>query len=272
MMQLRQNVSTIPGKFLINMPTLVVTREDIMVKELELTQGELLIGRDDDCGLTLNDHSISGHHAKIITLFNATYIEDLGSTNGTFVNGKQVREHTLHDGDVVTIGKRYRMLFEKASNQAGATGDKTTILSRTEMNKALADFVREEKQQQPAQQQAKTTTAKTATVSNIHAQAAAATAIPVASTPSKACLRIMAGKHSGREMPLNRRSTRLSRGGITHAKVERSEKGFYIKRDASAPASSNILLNDQPLGAEAILLQPEDIINLDGVLMAFQTG
>ena len=271
-MHLRQNVSTIPGKFLINMPTLVVTREDIMVKELELTQGELLIGRDDDCSLTLNDHSISGHHAKIITLFNATYIEDLGSTNGTFVNGKQVREHTLHDGDVVTIGKRYRMLFEKASNQAGATGDKTTILSRTEMNKALADFVREEKQQQPAQQQAKTTTAKTATVSNIHAQAAAATAIPVASTPSKACLRIMAGKHSGREMPLNRRSTRLSRGGITHAKVERSEKGFYIKRDASAPASSNILLNDQPLGAEAILLQPEDIINLDGVLMAFQTG
>jgi len=261
MMQLRHNVSTIPGKLLINMPTLVVTREDVMVKELDLKQGELVIGRDDDCGLTLNDHSISNRHAKIITLFNATYIEDMGSTNGTFVNGKQVKEHILHDGDVVTIGKRYRMLFEKISNESTEKGDKTTILNRTDMDKALAEFIREEKQQAIPKQ------SEPATVSNIRSHTAG---LAVANTQIKACLRIMAGANSGREMPLNRRSTRLSRGGITHAKVERSEEGFYLKRDASAPVDSNILLNDLSLGAEAVLLRPEDIINLDGVLLAFQ--
>jgi len=276
MMQLRHNVSTIPGKLLINMPTLVVKREDVMVKELELKQGELIIGRDDDCGLPLNDHSISNHHAKIITLFNATYIEDMGSTNGTFVNGKQVREHILHDGDVVTIGKRYRMLFEKSSGESGNKGDKTTVMDRTEMKEALAEFVRADKLQQaapapePAPEQFKPAPEqfKTGTVSDIQSRVADT---PDASTPVKACLRVVAGKLNGHEMPLTRRSTRLSRGGITYAKVERTDDGYYLKRDASAPDNSEVLLNGLPLESRSIRLRPEDIINLDGVMMAFQT-
>jgi len=266
MMQVRHNVSTIPGKSLINMPTLVVTREDIMVKELELKQGELIIGRDDDCGLTLNDHSISNHHAKIITLFNATYIEDMGSTNGTFVNGKQVKEHILHDGDVVTVGKRYRMLFEKISGPVTEKGDKTTVMNRSDMNKALSEFVRKEKQ--PSAQEP----VSIASISNIHSQAAEADATPAEDMGPKACLRIMAGKLSGREMPLNRRSTRLSRSGMTHANVKRNEHGYYLQRDAGAPESSKILLNDVSISAEAILLTPGDVINLDGVLLEFETG
>jgi len=265
MMQLRKNVSTIPGKSLINMPTLVVTREDIMVKELELKQGELIIGRDDDCGLTLNDHSISNHHAKIITLFNATYIEDMGSTNGTFVNGKQVKEHILRDGDVVTVGKRYRLGFEKTSSVAGEKGDKTTVMNRGEMSNALAEFARKEKQQKNDK-----APASSMPVSATHSQPEAE-AIPAASVSGKASLRIMAGKLSGREMPLNRRSTRLSRAGVTHANVKRNEHGYYLQRDASAPENSKIMLNDVSISAEAILLTPGDVINLNGVLLAFQT-
>ncbi len=263
MMQSQNIVSTIPGKFLTKMPTIVVTREDIMVKELELKQGELIIGRDDDCDLTLNDHSISNRHAKIITLFNATYVKDLGSTNGTFVNGKQTKEHTLHDGDVVTVGKRYRILFEKDSEQSATGGDKTTVMSRDEMNRALSEFIQEEKQQKAGNVPPKS--------ASIHSLSEQETPVPAEPSLGNACLRVMAGEHSGREMPLNRRRTRLSRSGITYAHVERSENGFNIKRDANAPADSTILLNEEPLSAQAIRLKPEDIINLNGILMAFQT-
>ncbi len=266
MIQLRQNVSTIPGKSLINMPTLVVTREDIMVKELELKQGELIIGRDDDCDLILNDNSISNHHAKIITLFNATYIEDMSSTNGTFVNGKQVKERILHDGDIVTVGKRYRILFEKTSNQVSEKGDKTTVMNCTEMNNALTEFARKKKQPKNDKEPASSTP-----VSTIHTQSETE-AVPDAGISSKASLRIMAGKLSGREMPLNRRSTRLSRSGLTHANVKRNEHGYYLQRDAGAPENSKILLNDVSISAEAILLTPGDVINLNGILLEFQTG
>jgi len=76
------------------------------IEELTLIQGEITLGRSDENNITLRDHQVSQVHAKITTLFNASYIEDLDSTNGTFVNGKRIKKHTLHDGDKLLIGEQ----------------------------------------------------------------------------------------------------------------------------------------------------------------------
>ena len=96
------------------MAKIIVNRENFKVDEIELEQGTLSVGRNNDNDLCIDDLTVSGRHAQIVTVFGSTYVEDLGSTNGTSVNGKKVRTHTLHNGDVLTIG-HYQLLFQGES-------------------------------------------------------------------------------------------------------------------------------------------------------------
>jgi len=72
---------------------------------VNLQAGALSIGRADDNDLPLADNTVSSHHARIFTYLESSYIEDLGSTNGTYLNGKRIQKHTLHVGDVIKVGK-----------------------------------------------------------------------------------------------------------------------------------------------------------------------
>lgn len=87
------------------MTKIVISHDGVEIEERALPQGTLTVGRRADSGLCLNDAAASGSHAKIVTLFNASYVQDLNSTNGTYVNGKRITTHTLHPGDVITIGR-----------------------------------------------------------------------------------------------------------------------------------------------------------------------
>jgi pSer/pThr/pTyr-binding forkhead associated (FHA) protein len=73
-------------------------------RQIPLKQGAVFIGRAKDNDVNLADKALSAHHAKIVTYFDASYIEDLASTNGTFINGKRVKMHTLHPGDEIKLG------------------------------------------------------------------------------------------------------------------------------------------------------------------------
>jgi len=75
------------------------------LKVLELAAGTLTIGRAADNNLQLDDKTISKHHARIVTYFNANYVEDLSSTNGTYVNGKKIKKQILQPGDILKLGK-----------------------------------------------------------------------------------------------------------------------------------------------------------------------
>src|SRR5258708_4497696 len=66
--------------------------------------GELVIGRATECSIAIADPNLSRHHARFVCDAAALVVEDLGSRNGTFVNGKRVARTTLSDGDIVTIG------------------------------------------------------------------------------------------------------------------------------------------------------------------------
>lgn len=86
------------------MVKLKVDNNEHSISELMLDRGSVSLGRATDNDVCLDDITVSSHHARIVTFFNATYIEDLGSTNGTWVNGKRIKMHTLHPGDQVMLG------------------------------------------------------------------------------------------------------------------------------------------------------------------------
>lgn len=86
------------------MANISVLHDQKLVKEVQLDAGVLTIGRGNDVEVKLDDKTISKRHARIVSYFNATHVEDLGSTNGTYINGKKIHKHVLNPGDVLMIG------------------------------------------------------------------------------------------------------------------------------------------------------------------------
>jgi pSer/pThr/pTyr-binding forkhead associated (FHA) protein len=80
----------------------------------EITSPLIILGRGTDCDLRLVDPGVSRHHAEIRVEDGEVVLVDLGSTNGTFVNGQPVRRIALTDGTRVTLG-RTTMVFRRDS-------------------------------------------------------------------------------------------------------------------------------------------------------------
>jgi pSer/pThr/pTyr-binding forkhead associated (FHA) protein len=76
-----------------------------------LHHGEVIVGRAVGSGITLNHASVSKRHARIYTYLMVSYIEDLGSTNGTYINDKRVDKHVIHPGDIIRCGE-YELLLD----------------------------------------------------------------------------------------------------------------------------------------------------------------
>ncbi len=77
-------------------------------RRIAVNQESLTIGRLPDCAIPINDPNASRRHAQVRQDREIVYLLDLGSTNGTKVNGSPVRQHRLQDGDVITIGTTSR--------------------------------------------------------------------------------------------------------------------------------------------------------------------
>ena len=76
-----------------------------VINELKIDQDEIIIGRDSDNEVQIDNAAVSREHAKIIRGPNSYLIEDLNSTNGTFVNGKKINKKFLNKNDEISIGK-----------------------------------------------------------------------------------------------------------------------------------------------------------------------
>src|SRR6266478_6943726 len=93
------------------MAKLILSVDGQVLKEYQLSKERTLIGRKPHNDIQIDNLAVSGEHAAIITILNDSFIEDLGSTNGTMVNGKPVKKHFLQNNDLIEIG-RHRMTFE----------------------------------------------------------------------------------------------------------------------------------------------------------------
>src|SRR5258708_8956661 len=113
------------------MAQLMLRVDGQVLKEYPLSKERTLIGRKPHNDIQIDNLAVSGEHAAIITILNDSFIEDLGSTNGTLVNGKPVKKHFLQNNDVVEIGKHKLKYFNDATAAAGAADfQKTMIIPR----------------------------------------------------------------------------------------------------------------------------------------------
>src|SRR5258707_9759723 len=102
------------------MAKLILSVDGQVLKEYPLSKERTLIGRKPHNDIQIDNLAGSGEHAAIITILNDSFIEDLGSTNGTLVNGKPAKKHFLQNNYVLEIGKHKIKYFNDAPAAAGA--------------------------------------------------------------------------------------------------------------------------------------------------------
>ena len=118
------------------MARLILSLDNQVLAEYNMTKERYTIGRLPDNDVRIDNPAVSGHHSLIINILNDSFLEDLNSTNGTYVNGKLIKKHALQHGDVITIGHhQLRFSDQVASNDSEQDEfEKTMVIPTGQQN------------------------------------------------------------------------------------------------------------------------------------------
>src|SRR5688572_32867888 len=117
------------------MSKLILSLDGSVIREVPLDKERVTIGRKPQNDIQIENLAVSGEHARVVTILKDSFLEDLGSTNGTLVNGNPVKKHILQNNDIIEIG-RYRLKFvmealpEQAQEQASMEDFERTMILR----------------------------------------------------------------------------------------------------------------------------------------------
>lgn len=170
------------------MAKLVLSVDGVTMREVPLSKERMTLGRKPQNDIVIDNIAVSAEHAVIVTLFNDSFLEDLGSTNGTFVNGQPVKKHFLQNGDTIELGK-YRLKFIADADMAV----------------------------QPYQQ----------SLASL-AETCPMQPLPTLNNETPAVIRLLSGAGIGRELKLTKALTTLGRPGVQVAVITRRPQGYYI--------------------------------------------
>ena len=110
------------------MPQLIVSVEGVEIKQLHLREGRTTLGRSPENDIVLENMVVSGHHCEFeLGGLAEVYIEDLSSTNGTYIDGKLVKRQRLNDGDVIEIGN-FRIQFLEDTERPSGFSSETMVM------------------------------------------------------------------------------------------------------------------------------------------------
>jgi pSer/pThr/pTyr-binding forkhead associated (FHA) protein len=226
---------------------MIVSIDGVVIKEVQLTKDRTTLGRRPYNDIVIDNLAVSGEHAVLQLTDNEVFLEDLNSTNGTYVNGKAVKKQLLQNNDTVEIGK-YKIKF--INEAPGASFEKTMIIKPgmvPPMPKPGA-----------------------AAPAAAGAAAAAATPAPVAGAkaaePATASIKVLSGAAAGREVPLVKVVTTIGKPGVAVAAITKRSHGFVV---AHVEGSNKPTLNGTAIGPEPVTLKNGDMLELAGTQMQF---
>ncbi len=214
------------------MAKLLVMREGVIEQTVQLTKERMTVGRHKHNDIVLNHPAVSGEHALVTTILDDSFLEDLQSTNGTFVNGHRIGKHFLQNKDVIKMAK-YHLEF-------------------------VSDGIRP-------------LAAAAATIPAMPVPPPAAAAAPntqFAELPL-AHIEVLNGTNAGKTLSLTKAVTSLGRPGVQVVVIARAPEGYSV---AHVEGDKSPLLNGDPMPRQQHPLKAGDILDLSGILMAFRAS
>lgn len=236
------------------MAKLVLSLNGVVQGEYELNQERISIGRKPDNNIQIDNLAVSGKHALVISILDDSFLEDLGSTNGTYVNGKLIKKHALKDGDVVSIGKHELKYVNEHASADDDEFEKTMIIKPGSASAAVA-------------------AAEAAQASGV------ATPPPTASTPVNSGsgmplgrLTVLNGPIAGKELQLTKALVTLGKPGTQVAVISRRPQGYFLTHiESDGDGKRYPIVNGEAIGPKAYQLNNSDLIELAGIKMEFNT-
>jgi pSer/pThr/pTyr-binding forkhead associated (FHA) protein len=212
------------------MGKLVVSLDNVVIKEFQITKERTTLGRRPYNDIVIDNLAVSGEHAVLTAAQSDVFIEDLNSTNGTYINGKAVKKQLLSNNDVVEVGKyRIKFLAEDAEDY-----EKTMILRPGAFGRAPGTI------------------------------GAVPPAGPAAAGP--ASIKVLNGGAAGREVLLTKVVTTVGKPGVQVASVTKRPGGYVLSHVEGSRRPS---VNGQAVGEDSVSLKHGDIIDLAGTQMQF---
>jgi pSer/pThr/pTyr-binding forkhead associated (FHA) protein len=251
------------------MAKLILSLDGQVIKEFTLTKERSTIGRKPHNDVQIDNLAVSGEHAIIMTILKDSFLEDLGSTNGTLVNGQPVKKHFLQNNDIIEIGKyKLKYVNEAPATMSQAEFEKTMVL-RAPVAVSKAETKAPTDTQDHVPQAAKLSD----TVINPQAAAPKPAPSPARAAPAttampggQGTIQILSGPNSGKELPLLKPLTTLGKPGVQVAVIAKRPQGYFITHVEGANFP---VVNGKALDAQAHQLNDHDIVELAGVKMEF---
>jgi hypothetical protein len=223
------------------MGKLVVSLDGVVIKEVQITKDKTTLGRRPYNDMVIDNLAVSGEHAVLQMVGNDVFIEDLNSTNGTYINGKAIKKQLLAHNDTVEIGK-YKIKYMTDEN---ADYEKTMIM-------------------RPG-----ATSPPPFAASNFGASKPPTTdfgGLGTAASGNPASIKVLSGAASGREVTLTKVVTTVGKPGVQVASITRRPSGYVF---AHVEGSARPVVNGMPLAGESVPLRNGDVIELAGTQMQF---
>jgi pSer/pThr/pTyr-binding forkhead associated (FHA) protein len=233
------------------MAKLVLSFNGETVNEYDLDKEIITIGRKPDNDIHIDNLAVSGNHAKVLTILNDSFIEDLNSTNGTYINGEKIAKHALKNGESIVIGKHELKYVNESAAADEGEFEKTMI-------------IRPDAAGMPETEEADKNIEKS--IGKIAADLASAGSTTTG--PGAAKLQLVSGANAGKELQLTKILTTLGKPGVQVAAITRRPTGYFLIIVDAGPDNKMPLVNDTPIEKQQAL-SDGDVIEVAGVRMSF---